>query len=372
MLTFKTQRPLSRPWAHARVARALGVWSESFWALKRSTATAGAPGVLSLPLPDALGHLQRCRRESALPCIPLSLWSHPPPRGRVRLIRIYGTVSTTVGCFTLSLILWQFSGSESYICMTGGQERWEAASALRAGTEDQRSVMGTPRIQSSDSFFSYISSGEGDCCRSCLVGFGDAKASCVYATFTPMHVLIRCLIWPSWGVKEMQRTGLLLLTYFNRETKAWRDLIFCPVAYSQWQSRICHWAHDPSPLLPGELQRCSLALRNALEPACPQNPPERDCGGLTKAGTPTPREQLVISRALTVTCPEVSRTKQLFLFSNCLEIESKEKSSFVTVLPRYSNPDYRNPHSAREARLLVRMFSQTSRSPSPCQAGRKT
>lgn len=157
------------------------------------------------------------RQGSALPCTPLSLPSHPAPQGRVRLIRIYDALSTTMGCFTLLLISWQFSESESYICVTGGQERWETASALRAGTEDQRCVLGTPWIQSNNGLFSYISCREGNCPQSCLVMFGDAEALHVYTTFPPMPALIiasldhrevlmrrkerGCYFWPIWTGK---------------------------------------------------------------------------------------------------------------------------------------------------------------------------
>lgn len=115
ILIFKTQRPLVCPRAHASVAWPLGVWSESLWALKRSTPIIGASGVLLLSLLDGLGH-QDCYSPGECPSLHSSEPTISPcSTGRVRLIRIYDAVSTTMECFTLLLISGQFSGSESYI-----------------------------------------------------------------------------------------------------------------------------------------------------------------------------------------------------------------------------------------------------------------
>lgn len=133
ILTFKTRRPVFCPWAHASVAQALGVWSESFWALKRSMPILGASDGLLLSIgrcvAAGLGR-QGHHSQGKGPWAPISLPSHPP-QGRGRLIRIRDVMSITIGCFLLLLVLWQFSGSASYIYIKGGQGRWEMAPALR-------------------------------------------------------------------------------------------------------------------------------------------------------------------------------------------------------------------------------------------------
>lgn len=271
ILTFKTQRPVFCPWAHASVAQAWGVWSESFWALKRSTPTIRASDVLLLSrarwVAPGLAHQGHYSQGKVL-CTPMSFPCHPSPQGTVRLIRMYEVMSITIGCFILLLIFWQFSGSESYIYIKGGQERWETASALRADTEDQLCVLGTPWIQSSGSFLSYISSLEGDNHWNCLAIFSDAKTSHCYNTFAPMRFLIHYLTLPSWVVKETQRMRLLFLTRLNRETKVWRHTLNDRTGP---KLVTCHLAHVPSPFLSGKLWYCSLALRNWLQPTCHQN-----------------------------------------------------------------------------------------------------
>ena len=132
---------------HTSVARVSGVWSESFWALKRSMSIIRASNILLISMANC--EVEGSETPSLTRGAPLcscEATHSPSTMGE-------GKTHWNMWChvdfnwiFYGIVGLWQLSESASYIYIKRGQERLEVASTFRANTENQCSFLGTPWI----------------------------------------------------------------------------------------------------------------------------------------------------------------------------------------------------------------------------------
>lgn len=185
-----------------------------------------------------------------------------------------------------------------------GWERWETASALRADAEDQRSVLGTPRIQSSDSSISYISSRECDSRVGRALTMWRPRTSTMLSTPRPFLVHYLTL-----DAKMTQSMGVIAFVLYEQGNQVWRGLSFSGTYMHSTterdpNKRPCHWARVLSPWLPGEISRSSPSLRNGLQPTGRQCFTWKEIWKVhQRQGCQRPGESLTVSRAPTTVCP---------------------------------------------------------------------